>query len=60
MSSRQDLSTPHRCLVSKCKGSLVDPKDSYGKYAYWWGKVDHPRDSGWHNAPRPENYGAQS
>jgi hypothetical protein len=37
----------------------VDPKDSYGKYAYWWGKVDHPRDSGWHNAPRPENYGVK-
>lgn len=54
MSSKKDLSKPHRALTAKLKGTMVDPPETYGTWAYWWGDVENPRDSGWHNAPRPK------
>ena len=44
------LYTPHKCRVENCKGRLVDPPETYSKWAYWWG-LPH---RGWRNKPQPE------
>jgi len=46
----RDLSKPHKCFTAKCKGTLVDPPNTYGKWAYWWGDGSN----GWHNSPKPD------
>lgn len=35
MSCKQDVTKPHKCIFSKCKGTLRDPVASYGYWAYW-------------------------
>jgi hypothetical protein len=51
MSTKTNLSKPHKCLFANCKGTLLDPPESYGKYAYWWGDTV-TKDQGWHNKPK--------
>lgn len=46
MSSRgQNLNEPHKCLKSKCKGSLR-PEYEYGEWVYW-----HPDQMRWMPTP---------
>jgi hypothetical protein len=48
MSSKQSLEICHRAKIETAsKGSLKDPRESYGKYAYWCAKAK----SGWRAKP---------
>jgi hypothetical protein len=49
--SHAKLDVDHKCVAAKCPGVLVDPPESYGKWAYWWGNEKGRR--GWHNKPNP-------
>lgn len=51
MSTKNDISKPHKCLVKTCKGRLLEPIENYGKWAYWHGD-GHP--IGWHSKPVPD------
>ena len=46
MSTKQDVSKPHKCVATKCPGTLRDPISSYGYWAYW-----RPAQSGWYATP---------
>jgi hypothetical protein len=48
MSSRKKIDEDHKCVASKCKGILVDPPESYGHWAYWYGD----KKDGWHSKPQ--------
>jgi hypothetical protein len=54
MSSKQDLSKPHRCIFKKCKGVIREPADRYGYWAYWLGSSD-PKLIGWWATPHGPN-----
>jgi hypothetical protein len=43
----KSLNTDHKCLARKCKGTKVDPPESYGTWAYWWAATKN----GWHSQP---------
>lgn len=52
MTTRKNLlSRDHKTRTEKCKGRMVDPPESYGKWAYWWAGSSI-QDRGWRNRPR--------
>jgi hypothetical protein len=38
---------PHKTRIENCQGKLAEPRESYGKWAYWWGTDK----GGWHSRP---------
>ncbi len=37
MTANQKLNTCHKVRIENCKGELLEPRENYGKWAYWCG-----------------------
>lgn len=57
--SGRSTDTCHKTRVENCKGNLADPRDQYGKWAYWCKDIKF-RVRGWRAEPCPHQYKIQA